>query len=197
MFYKEGVGDVAVDLTPAQKRAIKEQRATRGLDDNKVLGEKIDDGVVVSDSYARKHLDGESDKTLEELRAMDEEDIVKLSGRSEGTTELRRGIDQPKPLNFQAHHVVPRELRDKYGDFFDDIGFNIEDGTVNGIMMPPKQSVLDTAKLNPEIPIGTQFDDYAFHLGSHPDYTRRIKDKIEVGQNEAYKKNRISKEHEA
>ena len=32
--------------------------------------------------------------------------------------------------------------------------------------------------INPDLQIGTQFDDYAFHLGSHPDYTRKMKDQI-------------------
>lgn len=162
------------DLREKELSEIKKRRL-----DNKVIGEKLDNGgIVVSDSFAKDFMDGKSSKTLDDLQNMDAEDIRKLSGNIEGTRELRRGIGGLQPKNFQAHHVIPRELGEKFKDFFGDIGFNIENGTINGIMVPPSDEVLRVAKLDVDIPIGNQFDDYARHLGSHPDYTKRIESKI-------------------
>ena len=45
--------------------------------------------------------------------------------------------------------------------------------------MPPSQEVLEAARLNPDLRIGTQFDDYAFHLGSHKTYTRKMNTKVQ------------------
>ncbi len=45
-------------------------------------------------------------------------------------------------------------------------------------MVPPSDEVLSIAKLDADIPIGNEFDDYARHLGSHPDYTKLIDEKI-------------------
>jgi len=162
------------DLTEEELLEIKNRRL-----DNKVIGEKLDNGgVVVSDSFAKDFMEGKSSKTLDDLQNMDAEDIRKLSRNIEGTKELRRGIGGLQPKNFQAHHVIPRELGQKFKDFFGDIGFNIENGTINGIMVPPSDEVLRVAKLDVDIPIGNQFDDYARHLGSHPDYTNLIEEKI-------------------
>ncbi|GEN78072.1 AHH domain-containing protein [Chryseobacterium hagamense] len=124
-------------------------------------------------------MEGKSSKTLDDLKNMDAEDICKLSGNVEGTKELRRGIGGLQPKNFQAHHVIPRELEKTFSKFFSDIGFNIENGKINGIMVPPSDEVLRVAKLDVDIPIGNEFDNYARHLGSHPNYTDRIRLKIE------------------
>ncbi len=161
------------ELTSEELLEIKKRRL-----DNKVIGEKLDNGgVVVSDGFAKDFMEGKSNKTFDDLQNMDAEDICKLSGNAEGTRELRSGIEGLQPKNFQAHHVIPRELGKKFKDFFEKIGFNIENGKINGIMVPP--SVLRVAKLDVDIPIGNEFDDYARHLGSHPNYTDRIKLKIE------------------
>jgi len=162
------------DLTEEELLEIKNRRL-----DNKVIGEKLDNGgVVVSDSFAKDFMEGKSSKTLDDLQNMDAEDIRKLSGNVEGTKELRKGIGGLQPKNFQAHHVIPRELEKIFSNFFSDIGFNIENGKINGIMVPPSDEVLRVAKLDVDIPIGNEFDDYARHLGSHPDYTRIIEEKI-------------------
>ncbi|MBM7419447.1 MULTISPECIES: AHH domain-containing protein [Chryseobacterium] len=162
------------DLTEEELLEIKNRRL-----DNKVIGEKLDNGgVVVSDSFAKDFMEGKSSKTLDDLQNMDAEDIRKLSGNVEGTKELRKGIGGLQPKNFQAHHVIPRELEKTFSNFFSDIGFNIENGKINGIMVPPSDEVLRVAKLDVDIPIGNEFDDYARHLGSHPDYTRIIEEKI-------------------
>ncbi len=127
---------------------------------------------------------GKSSKTLDDLQNMDAEDIRKLSGNAEGTRELRGGIEGLQPKNFQAHYVIPRELGKKFKDFFEKIGFNIENGKINGIMVPPSYEVLRFAKLDVDIPIGNEFDDYARHLGSHPDYTRRMECEISAIERE-------------
>ncbi len=54
-------------------------------------------------------------------------------------------------------------------------------------MVPPSDEVLRVAKLDVDIPIGNEFDDYARHLGSHPDYTEQIAKKI-AELNELYLK---------
>lgn len=84
------------DLTEEELLEIKNRRL-----DNKVIGEKLDNGgVVVSDSFAKDFMDGKSSKTLDDLQKMDAEDIRKLSGNIEGTRELRRGIGGLQPKNF-------------------------------------------------------------------------------------------------
>ncbi|MFC7348463.1 hypothetical protein ACFQO9_17225 [Chryseobacterium zhengzhouense] len=126
------------ELTPEELLEIKNRRL-----DNKLIGEKLDNGgVVVSDSFAKDFMEGKSSKTLDDLQNMDAEDIRKLSGNIEGTRELRRGIGGLQPKNFQAHHVIPRELEKTFSKFFSDIGFNIENGKINGIMVPPSDEVL-------------------------------------------------------
>ena len=171
------------DLTEEELLEIKNRRL-----DNKVIGEKLDNGgVIVSDSFAKDFMEGKSSKTFDDLQNMDAEDIRKLSGNAEGTRELRGGIEGLQPKNFQAHHVIPRELGKKFKDFFEKIGFNIENGKINGIMVPPSDEVLRVAKLDVDIPIGNEFDDYARHLGSHPDYTEQIAKKI-AELNELYLK---------
>ncbi len=110
-------------------------------------------------------------------------DLDKIIYNRQSTYELRKGIGKI-PKDFQAHHVIPRELEKKFKDFFEQIGFNIENGKINGIMVPPSDEVLRVAKLNVDNPIGNEFDDYARHLGSHPDYTRRMEREISAIERE-------------
>lgn len=99
-------------------------------------------------------------------------DLDKIIYNRQSTYELRKGLGKI-PKDFQAHHVIPRELKDKFKDFFTRIKFNIEDGAINGIGVPPNKAVLEASKEADE------FAEYAFHQGSHPNYTDRIKLKIE------------------
>lgn len=99
-------------------------------------------------------------------------DLDKIIYNRQSTYELRRGMGAI-PKDFQAHHIIPRELRDKFKDFFKKIGFDIEDGAKNGIAIPPNKTVLEASKQTDE------FVNYAFHQGSHPDYTRRIRNMLE------------------
>ncbi|WP_295721202.1 DUF4157 domain-containing protein [Mucilaginibacter sp.] len=97
----------------------------------------------------------------------------------ESTAELRRGIAGLQPGSFQAHHVIPRELRTTFQDLFDRVipPFNIEDGLRNGIMVPPDAATLADAVLtNPNV--ATQFGNSAFHLGSHPNYTLLVETRL-------------------
>jgi Domain of unknown function (DUF4157)/A nuclease family of the HNH/ENDO VII superfamily with conserved AHH len=100
-------------------------------------------------------------------------DRLRIIQNGETTAALRRGIPGPQPLNFQAHHIVPRELRRPFEDFFRAIGFDIENGVRNGIMIPPDATTLSIAiTANPSI--ASRFSTSALHLGSHPDYTARM-----------------------
>ncbi|MCD0456804.1 hypothetical protein LPB85_15250 [Chryseobacterium sp. LC2016-27] len=66
------------DLTKEELSAIQKRRP-----DNKVIGEKLDNGgVVVSDSFAKDFKEEKSSKTLDDLQNMDAEDIRKLSGNT-------------------------------------------------------------------------------------------------------------------
>lgn len=98
-------------------------------------------------------------------------DLDKIIYNRQSTYELRKGIGKI-PKDFQAHHVIPRELKDKFKDFFTRIKFNIEDGAINGIGVPPNKAVLEASKEADE------FANYAFHQGSHPKYTQLIEEKI-------------------
>jgi len=98
-------------------------------------------------------------------------DLDKIIYNRQSTYELRKGIGKI-PKDFQAHHVIPRELEKKFKDFFTRIKFNIEDGAINGIGVPPNKAVLEASKEADE------FANYAFHQGSHPDYTELIESKI-------------------
>jgi hypothetical protein len=90
----------------------------------------------------------------------------------ESTAALRRGIAGLQPANFQAHHVVPRELRELFQDLFDGVipPFHIEDGIRNGIMVPPDGGTL-AAAVAADPRVAAQFSNSAFHLGSHRNYT--------------------------
>lgn len=111
----------------------------------------------------------------------------KIKRINEGARLLRKGIDQWKQLkNFQAHHIIPKELKKQYGRFLKDIGFNIEDGVQNGMMIPPNRIILDeaisdAAKTDPELAakIEAEFKESAFHIGSHPKYTKEITTRID------------------
>ena len=109
-------------------------------------------------------------------------DRLRFIRNAETTAELRRGIRTsgvPMPPHFQAHHIIPRELRSEFGEFFRRIGFNIEDGARNGIMVPPDASVLQQAINDfPNLNINQHFGNSAFHLGSHPDYTDIIRTRL-------------------
>ena len=99
----------------------------------------------------------------------------------ESTAELRRGISGAQPANFQAHHIIPRELRAEFQDLFDRVipPFNMEDGLRNGIMVPPDAATLaDVIAANPAL--ASKFGDSAFHFGSHPNYTRTIQRRLTI-----------------
>ncbi|MEM9919695.1 MAG: AHH domain-containing protein [Bacteroidota bacterium] len=95
----------------------------------------------------------------------------------ESTANLRGGIIGPQPLNFQAHHIVPRQVAKKFDAFFKKIKFDFDDGAINGIMMPPDKAALAAAiKKNPALK--KTFGKSAFHKGSHPDYTNIMDGRI-------------------
>jgi hypothetical protein len=91
------------------------------------------------------------------------------------TRALRRGIPGPSaPPLYQAHHIAPRELLStpSIRNFFRRIGFNIEDGLHNGVMLPPT-AVSRTG----------YWSKAAVHLGSHSNYTKRMATAIRDIQN--------------
>jgi A nuclease family of the HNH/ENDO VII superfamily with conserved AHH len=100
-----------------------------------------------------------------------QDDIRRFLTNKETTAQLRKGIPGPQPPHFQAHHVVPRELRKnaRIKDFLDDIAFNFEDGARNGIMLPPNDV------LRAQHP---QWASATLHFTSHPGYTQRVAQRL-------------------
>ncbi|MBX2924704.1 MAG: AHH domain-containing protein [Chitinophagaceae bacterium] len=94
------------------------------------------------------------------------------------TRKLRKGIAPPQPPGFEAHHIVPEELIDEFDDFFKKINFDPQNGSKNGIMIPPDDDVL-AAAIKEDASIAAQFKNSAKHSGSHGKYTLRIKNKID------------------
>jgi hypothetical protein len=88
------------------------------------------------------------------------------------TAALRRGIPGPTaPPLYQAHHIAPRELLSNAPtrNFFRRIGFNIEDGLHNGVMLPPTSASR-----------AGHWANAAVHFGSHPNYTARMATSIRL-----------------
>jgi A nuclease family of the HNH/ENDO VII superfamily with conserved AHH len=106
--------------------------------------------------------------------ALSQSQIIAIIRQRESTAALRSAI--PARLQrpyFQAHHIFPRELSRTFDDFFRAIGFDIENGVRNGIMIPPNQIIRDAEVLaNPNLAL--RYGNSAFHLGSHPNYTRQV-----------------------
>ena len=112
---------------------------------------------------------------------------------NKGTAELRRGFADAdkwmtKLKNFHAHHVIPKKIAKEYADFFEKINFTkyIEDGNVNGIMIPPNKTTLDNS-VNKALRDGdsdlakqikAEFENSAFHEGRHDYYTEQIRNQI-------------------
>lgn len=146
-------------------------------DNQEIVGKSINTGgkkaIVVSDDFARK-LDemtpAERAAKFKELENMSPEKIRKLSGSGKSTYKLRKGIKGEQPKNYQAHHIIPEELYNNPAikKFLDDIGFNIQDGARNGLMLPPSKS----ARFG-------KWSDASIHSGYHSKYSRKIKEQIE------------------
>ena len=182
-----------VEVDQKDLKNIDTPGGTARVGDKVKIGKK--EGVLVGAEKSKsKYVQDLSDRTVTsktkaaqeflDLKNLDDNvDRVKAIRKSEGTAELRRGIGKLQPTDFQAHHVIPRELRKKFQKLFDDIGFHIENGKVNGIMIPPDKGVLETALKDAtkkgDGAVKKAFGNSAFHKGSHPDYTKQIHDKLE------------------
>ena len=180
-------GDLKEVTQKELKTLTKENKAFRVGDGFKYIDDagKEVEGVVVGSNakpstYVKQLEDIKTTKGAEGLKneysTLKQEleaggDLDKIIYNRQSTYELRKGLGKI-PKDFQAHHVIPRELEKKFKEFFKKIGFNIEDGAINGIGVPPNKAVLEASKEADE------FASYAFHQGSHPDYTELIESKI-------------------
>ena len=153
-------------------------RRLRQMDGNtELIGKQIDNGLIVSDDFARRFNAGDVDESFDEMMHMNSDDLRDLTTASskKSTYQLGKGIeavDGPIPPGFQRHHVIPEatlnnsELR----DFFEDIDFDIQDGKINGVALPSSQEALDDAIKNgfthqqPTIHMGSHIDDYSDNI---------------------------------
>jgi len=137
-------------------------------DDANKFSRKVDDlDNAGNQAELQKIFDDLQAKKLKQRRR-------KISG-GESTQQLRKGIPGPKFKGFEAHHVVPRELLKDFDDFFKKIKFNIEDGAINGVMLPPSNVTASTLK---NAGSKSFYAKGAFHHGSHPKYTELMRGKI-------------------
>lgn len=160
------------------------------LGDEVLIGNSTSRGIIVGventpSRFVRELDDLSRTARIEEFRdlrgplgsRLSAADRLRIIQNGETTAALRRGIPGAQPLNFQAHHIVPRELRGTFDDFFRRIRFDIENGARNGIMMAPDLATRNAALLaNPSL--ASQFGNAALHLGSHPAYTLRMSSEL-------------------
>ncbi len=107
-------------------------------------------------------------KIYDDMLTLPKDQIRKLMINRESTAALRKGITGTKPPHFNAHHIVPRELRSnsKIKGFLDEIGFSWEDGARNGVMLPPNKALGASH--------GPPWTNATPHFTSHRNYTRRV-----------------------
>lgn len=153
------------------------KRLARQGGNREIVGKSFHTGgkkaIVVSDDFARKleaMTPAERAAKFKELEKMSADEIRRLTGVGKSTARLRKGIKGGQPPNYQAHHIIPEELYNNPAikKFLDDIGFGIQNGAQNGIMLPPSKS----ARFG-------KWSDATIHIGSHPNYTVRMKKIIE------------------
>lgn len=157
-----------------------------GGKNNKIVGKKkAKNEIVIADDtnkFSRKVDDldkagnqAELQKVFDDLNAKNLKQRRRKIKGGESTEQLRKGIPGPKFKDFEAHHLIPRELLKEFDDFFKKIKFNIEDGAINGTMLPPSTTAAGTLKNT-----GSKnfYNRGAFHHGSHPQYTELIRGKV-------------------
>lgn len=161
--------------------------------ESKIIGTQTSPkGVIASDGYIRhledlkannpSKLQDELSGLKDDLDAGDFEQLRKRvnKGNTKSTAELGRGIEKVDgkiPPDFQRHHIAPEELATDptFKQFFEDIEFNIQDGSRNGVALPKDQAILDNAIANH----GYQHRTPTFHNGSHSAaYKQRITDRV-------------------
>lgn len=106
--------------------------------------------------------------------------------RSGSSKRLKTRINDPlAPPYFQAHHVIPIEIFDRFHSFFKKIDFDI-DSPKNGILLPPDPKKLKPKQLKDMMDgiksKGTP-DSYmkrTTHHGSHPNYSGRVGNQIDA-----------------
>jgi hypothetical protein len=137
------------------------------------------EGIIVgSHKTPSRYVDGIQDVSQKEARELyDELDALSPRQREawiyggKSTHQLRKGIPEPHPRGYQAHHLLPEELMKdpKIKRFLDDLGFDFQDGSRNGLLLPPDEA----ARL-------PGWEKAATHLGSHPHYTANVTSRLEA-----------------
>jgi len=103
---------------------------------------------------------------------------LKSSIKKEIKDRNKKGLlpKEAMPSDYQAHHIVPKEMEIYFGKAFDELGINLDEA-FNGTMLPPVREfdeVVENAKntlKDSEIPVN--FWNRAKHQ-SHPKYNELI-----------------------
>ncbi|WP_045118930.1 AHH domain-containing protein [Haliangium ochraceum] len=172
-FTIEGKINPWVLLSTGKLVEVDDIRGKKVGDDFKVDGT---DGIIIGSHtkpsrYVKSIESGtqEAAEVFDELSALTpDQRTTRIYGRK-STYQLRKGIPGPHPRGYQAHHILPEELmgNNTLKKFLEDLGFDFQDGTRNGILLPPDEA----ARL-------PGWKKASVHLGSHPNYTQRMEKHI-------------------
>jgi hypothetical protein len=154
--------------------------AAQSLNKNKKIFERIE--KIDADEFL--DVDTKLKKIKSQLRSPSANALNKLKSaiKKEIKDRNKKGLlpEEAMPSDYQAHHIVPKEMEIFYGKAFDELGINLDEA-FNGIMLPPVHKfdeVIETAKntlKDSEIPI--DFWKRAKHQ-THPDYNLQVKNRL-------------------
>lgn len=113
-------------------------------------------------------------KAIEDARNMRAQESAKLK-------RAMKKAGETVPANYQAHHIIPVELYNRYKEqlfkYFKKYDlFDLNDAK-NGIALPPSKEVREAAQ-DVHLDFDDEYWERVFHYGSHPNYTDQIEEQI-------------------
>ena len=154
--------------------------AAQSLNKNKKIFERIE--KIDADEFL--DVDTKLKKIKSQLRSPSANALNKLKSaiKKEIKDRNKKGLlpEEAMPSDYQAHHIVPKEMEIYFGKAFDELGINLDDA-FNGTMLPPVHKfdeVVEKARntlKDSEIP--ANFWNRAKHQ-SHPQYNDMIKEDL-------------------
>ncbi|WP_326984378.1 AHH domain-containing protein [Chryseobacterium sp. MYb264] len=142
------------------------------ISDELAKGKKLGDEVEV-DGIQNSQLSSPSASALYKLKSSIKKEIKDRN---------KKGLlpEEAMPSDYQAHHIVPKEMEIYFGKAFDELGINLDEA-FNGTMLPPVHKfdeVVEKARntlKDSEIP--ANFWNRAKYQ-SHPQYNDMIKEDL-------------------